>query len=309
MTLASAIYEGTVRHRRNATPDEPRAGHEFTFPLFMAYLDLSELAQVFSLSRWWSMDRVAPVRLRREDCLSPHDLPIDEAVRQRVRRELGWRPAGPVRMLTHLRQFGYVFNPVTFYYCFDPAGTRVDAIVAEITNTPWKERHAYVLDRREAEQRVEPDQAAGSLRWRFRKSFHVSPLLPMDVDYDWAFSQPGERLAIHMNLTPAMGAKRDLGDGATRPSDAPVPTASLGASASPPPRLFDATLTLRRRELSAAAMRAQVLRFPFMTARIITRIHWEFLRTYLKGARIRSHPGAGRAVRSGVRRAEGNAAT
>jgi uncharacterized protein len=251
MTLHSAIYVGRVRHRRR------RPAHAFTFPLFMVYLDLSETDRLLGLTRLWGRSPLCPARFRRDDYLAPHDLPLDEAVRRRVELHLGRRPDGPVRMLTHLRYFGYIFNPVTFYYCFDQH-EQLSAVVAEITNTPWGERHAYVLD---AHRLSRP--AGQALRWRFDKDFHVSPFLPMDLEYDWAFTPPGNSLLVHMNV-------RDR-----RP---------------PAPREFDATLTLQRREATPARLRALLLRYPLMTARVILRIHVEALRLWLRGAPVHPHP-------------------
>ncbi len=114
-------------------------------------------------------------------------------MRDLVERETGARPAGPIRLLTHLRYFGWVMNPVSFYYVYDAADTRVETVVAEITNTPWDQRHAYVLRRADAEQ-----VGAQGLRWQFDKRFHVSPFLPMDMRYDWRFTEPGEALHVHM---------------------------------------------------------------------------------------------------------------
>ncbi len=258
MTLASAIYEGTVRHRRFHP-----TRHAFTFPLFMVYLDLSEFDRVFTLTRWWSATRPAPARFRRSDYLGDAARPLDACVRDRVENALGARPTGPIRMLTHLRSFGFCFNPVTFYYCMDGSGARAESIVAEITNTPWGERHSYVLDRREARQR------GAIARWSFRKAFHVSPFMPMDIDYDWAFTDPGDSLLVHMNL---------------RPIAQPAQTA--------PPRALDATLTLTRHDLTPARMRAQLLRYPFMTARVVTRIHLEALRLWMKRTPVHPHPGS-----------------
>lgn len=252
MNLASAIYVGNVRHRRR----EP--AHAFTFPLFMVYLDLAEIDTVFSLSRLWGRGRFCPARFKREDYLGPHDLPLDESVRLRVEQHLGRRPSGPIRMLTHLRYFGYIFNPVTFYYCFDQED-RITAIVAEITNTPWKERHAYVLDATNL-----PARAGRLMRWRFGKEFHVSPFLPLDLEYDWSFAPPADSLFVHMNV-------RDRRSGT--------------------PRAFDATLRLQRRDISPAALRAVLLRYPFMTAQVIFKIHFEALRLWLRRAPIFSHPG------------------
>ena len=119
---ASALYEGWVRHRRM----EP-IGHEFRYRLFMSYLDLGELPELLDRVPLWSARRPAPAWFRRRDYMEvEHD--------------------GPVRLLTHVRTFGHLFNPVSFYYCFDRADTRVERVVAVVTNTPWGERHAYELD-------------------------------------------------------------------------------------------------------------------------------------------------------------------
>ena len=126
----------------------------------------------------------------------------------------GARPAGPIRLLTHLRYFGYSFNPVSFYYVFDATDTRVETIVAEITNTPWKERHAYVLP-------VAGAARAGGRAWRFsfEKQFHVSPFMPMDMRYDWRFGAP------------ARGPARAHGELARRRGAASTPRCNLRAPA------------------------------------------------------------------------------
>lgn len=223
----------------------------------MVYLDLAELDAVFSLSRLWGRSRFCPARFRREDYLSHSGLGLDESVRACVREQLGFSPTGPVRMLTHLRYFGSLFNPVTFYYCFDECD-RLAAVVAEITNTPWGERHAYVLDARAASGARTPVR---SFRWRFDKAFHVSPFLPMDLEYDWGFTLPGEKLAVSMNLH---DARRD--------------------------RTFDATLVMQRREMNPGRLRGVLLRYPLLTARVIAKIHFEALKLWLKRTRVFPHP-------------------
>lgn len=243
-----------MRHRRRS----PRE-HHFTFPLFMVYLDLAELDQVFSLTQFWSMKRAAPARFDRRDYLDPSTPSLDSAVRQRLRSEAGIECLGPIRLLTHLKYFGYCFNPVSFYYCFDAAGEQLEAVVAEITNTPWGERRAYVLDRRCAE-------ASGTvLRWRFAKDFHVSPFIPMAIDYDWSFDHPADNLLVHMNLR---------GNGTGEGHD----------------KVFDATLMLERRELTPARMRAQLVRFPLLTLQVIAHIHFEALRLWMKRVPVVPHP-------------------
>jgi DUF1365 family protein len=249
--MQSCLYVGRVRHRRFAP--QP---HEFGYGLFMVYLDLAELDQVFS-GRWlWSARRPALAWFRRADYLGDGNTPLDQAVRDLVEQKTGTRPRGPLRMLTHLRYFGHCFNPVTFYYCFDAAAERVETIVAEITNTPWQERHGYVLNR-------SMDRGDRSRHvYRFAKNFHVSPFMPMDLDYDWRFRDPNERLSVHMSLLRA-GEK-----------------------------VFDATLSLRRREITGASLAWALLRFPFMTLKVIAGIYFQAALLKLKGTPFYDHPAA-----------------
>ena len=115
---------------------------------------------------------------RRADHLGPAERSLDESVRDLVEARLGWRPGGPIRLLTHLRYFGLVMNPVSFYYCFNACEERVEAVVAEVTNTPWRDRHCYVLDLRDVPLSKMP-------RARHAKELHVSPFLEMDLEYRW----------------------------------------------------------------------------------------------------------------------------
>ena len=138
--MNSCIYRGWVRHRRR-TPVE----HAFSYRMAMLYLDLAELPEVLDGRLLWSARRPSLAWFRRADYLGDTARPLDHEVRDLVEQRTGARPVGPIRLLTHLRYFGYVMNPVSFYYCFDAAGERVETVVAEITNTPWKERHSYVI--------------------------------------------------------------------------------------------------------------------------------------------------------------------
>jgi len=245
--MDSCIYRGRVRHRRfQPVP------HEFSYRLFMMYLDLGELETLPGCSWIWPQrNRWAPLVFRREDYLGAAEVPLREAIARRVREETGSVPDGPIRMLTHLRTFGYCFNPVTFYYCFDRTGSRVRTVVAEITNTPWKDRHSYVLQVPETARRGP---------FRFRKAFHVSPFLDMGYDYEWILPDPGRRLIVHMR-----NLKENRCD-------------------------FEATLTMQKEVLSARNLRSLLLNFPLMTTRIAAAIHWQAFRLWMKDAPFFSHP-------------------
>ena len=247
--MRSSIYEGQVRHARTLP-----VLHRFHYRVFMMYLDLAELDTIFQRRWLWSTSRPAPARFRREDYLGPANRPLDDAVRDLVERETGSRPRGPIRVLTNLRYFGYSFNPVSYYYCFDEDGETVSAYVAEVTNTPWGERETYVLDTSRARQR-------GATHWfRSRKKLHVSPFMPMEMDYDFCFTPPGEKLSLFM------------------------------ASSDGSRRIFSASLELRRSEVTAASLAWVLARYPFMTLKVIIAIHWQALKLWLKGVPVHAHP-------------------
>jgi len=252
--MSSALYVGQLQHRRHL----PRTNH-FRYRIFMMLIDLDELPTLFDRFWFWSARRPALAWFRRKDYHATESggssQSLADAVRDTVMQHTGIKPKGKIRLLTHLRYFGYNFNPVSFYYVFDEADERVETIVAEITNTPWKQRHCYVLSISRSQHHNNQHW-----QWEFDKAFHVSPFMPMEMDYRWRFSAPGESLRVHM----------ENWQGNTKQ--------------------FDATLTLKRQEISSASLARVLIVFPLMTLQVVTLIHWQALKLILKRARFFTHP-------------------
>jgi DUF1365 family protein len=248
--MHSAVYTGTIRHRRFRPVD-----NRFQYRIFFMFLDLDELDHVFDGHPFWSVERFNLAAFRRRDHIGDPKEPLDRTIRGMVEAETGERPQGPIRILTHLRYFGYCFNPVSFYYCYARDGRTVEAVVAEVRNTPWLETHCYVLGRRGNEH---PDPSWR--RHRLDKIFHVSPFMDMNVRYDWRFRMPGERLQVYMiNYS---GGKK----------------------------LFDASLSLERREISRASLNQVVTRYPWMTAKVTLMIYRQAFRLWRKRTPFYAHP-------------------
>jgi uncharacterized protein len=248
----SAIYEGFVAHQRHTPVD-----HGFRYAHAMLFLDLSELPELFDRHPLWSARGRALAHFDRADYLGDPDTPLDEAVRELVAQRTGERPDGPIRLLTNVRMLGHCFNPVSFYYCYRAGGERLRAVVAQVTNTPWGERHAYVMD-------VDGDGTPGSvLGQSFDKVFHVSPFMGMDHRYDWRLTAPDEQLVAHIS------------------------------SHREERLVFDATLSLRRRPLDRAALTRLLVRYPATTLRVSARIYGQAVRLKLKGAPYHAHPERG----------------
>ena len=248
--MNSCLYEGTIRHRRFRP-----IVNSFRYRLFFMYLDLDEMDIVSKVHPLWSIQRRNFASFYREDHLGDPNTALKKAVCEEVKRQIGKEPNGPIRLMTHFRYFGYVFNPVSFYFCYNASDTDVETIIAEVHNTPWGEEHVYVMG-----QGTNEHPFKGWRRHRFGKAFHVSPFMDMHLDYDWRFRLPGSEMNAHVLLT-------EKGN-----------------------HLFDASLSLKRRKLSKQAFNRALFLYPFMTGKVIAMIHWQALRLYLKGAPFFVHP-------------------
>jgi len=243
--MKSRLYTGLLRHRRH----RPRA-HAFSYRVFMPYLCLDELPGLFDDIPLWSARRRALGRFRREDFLGDPARPLADEVRRRIREETGHEHRGPIYLLANLRYFGIQMNPICCYYCYSEDESRLEYLVAEVTNTPWKERHSYVLCAGEGER----------LSCDFDKAFHVSPFNAMAQRYHWRSNTPGRRLGIHL-------ANSEGGE-----------------------LVFDATLALTAEPLTARTLNRMLLRYPFMTAKVAAAIYFEALKLFAKRVPFYPHP-------------------
>lgn len=229
------------------------AVNKFRYTLFLVHLDLDELDIVFRRRWLWSVEKPNLASFRRADHLRRPG-PLKQAVRDVVQRQLGYAPPGPIRLLTNLRYFGYCFNPISVYYCYGADGTELKAIVAEVHNTPWGEEYVRAFDPNRCPRDGE------FFLFELDKEFHVSPFMPMDMHYTWRFNAPGEKLTVRMENFRQGG------------------------------KVLDVALDLARTPMGGPALAGALLRWPFMTGKVIAAIYWQALRIKLKGVPFHPHP-------------------
>jgi DUF1365 family protein len=249
---ASAAYEGTIMHARYG-----EVSHHFTYPLFMMYIDLSELDSLDRLHPLWSFSgKKNWFFFHRKDYLDQKEQTLIESIKELLVRK-GFSTLAAkmthVNMLTHMRYMGYCYNPVTFYLVYsDKKNERPDFIVADINNTPWNERYPYVLE--VSQEAIKP------LSFNFKKDFHISPFYPMNLDYAWVFDFNHE--TIHIQMDSFLDNKL----------------------------CFKANLKLNRVELNARVMTKLLLKYPCVTLKTMTAIYWQAFKLFLKKSRFYTHP-------------------
>jgi len=251
--MKSCIYTGQVRHRRFAPIQ-----HGFEYKIFMMYVDLAELPELFTKRWFWSTNKFTLAWFRRADHYGNPVVKLDQSIRKLVQKETGKRPRGPIRLLTHFRYFGYCFNPVSFYYCFNESDTQVETIVAEVNNTPWREQHCYVLSEKLNEGN------GRNKRYRFGKDFHVSPFMDINIGYDWRFMKPDQLLSVHMENHQKHGNSGK--------------------------KIFDATMVMKRKPMTPLGLATVLINFPIMTGKVISAVYWQAFKMWVKGFPFIEHP-------------------
>lgn len=241
--MNSAIYTGTVTHRRYI----PKK-HSFTYTVFMSYLDLDELGKIFTNIPFWSDSGKKNIAyFNRNDYLRPSNKPLKTLVQETIHKKLNVNHTGPIKMLTHLRILGCCFNPVTFYYCFNATNKKLDYVLADITNTPWNERHQYLIDLKNNDN------------MQFKKAFHISPFMDMEMDYDWQFSTPNDTLSVKM-----LANKKKC--------------------------FFKANMLLNKKTINTANTNNMLIKHCFINYKVIWGIYWQAAKLYLKQVPFYSHP-------------------
>lgn len=243
----SFLYSGTLRHHRFSPVD-----HEFSYRVFYFYLDLDEVKSIFSYPLLLSYNYPGLISFWRKDYLGDKAKELKEEVKRIVREKSGAEITGPIRLLTNVSYLGHCFNPVSFYYCFKENGVDLDYIVGEVTNTPWGEKYQHVV------------KAQGKTKENFtmKKDFHVSPFMPMGIDYTWVMNTPGDVLSVYMQNR--LSGKKEL--------------------------LFDSDLRLKRQVLNAGSLVKHFLLYPLMTFATVAGIYFEALRLYIKRVPFFTHP-------------------
>ena len=246
--LKSAIYSGTVFHSRKKP-----FNHEFKYSLFMAFINLKEINTILPNSILWGINKKALLSFHRSDYLKRPEKILIDAVKNLVFERIGKKIKGPIYLLAHLRTLGHCFNPVSFYYCFDESEKKVDAIIVEVTNTPWKQRFSYVIDCQSSIKNKHHMDIQ-------KKQLHVSPFFKMNHQYHFSISNPKNIISINI-------ANFERGE-----------------------KVHESVLSLNKKKFSKKSLIQSLINYPFMTLKVVSAIHWQATKLWFKGAKFYNNP-------------------
>lgn len=246
--MNSYLYYGPVEHQRYKP-----IPHLFIYDVGYFFIDLDKVDETFNIPFLFSTGPVSVLSFRRKNYLGDKTKPLKECVQQLIFSKTGETHKGPIKLLTNISYFGFCFNPVSFYYCYNESGTGLQYIVAEVTNTPWSERHQHVL-RFEGQKKN---------TYTLKKDFHVSPFMPMEIDYTWVFNSPDKDLYVLMQNR--FAGEKDL--------------------------MFDASLKLTRKTLNLKNVLTLILKSPLVSFKPTLLIYWQAVRLWIKKVPFYTHPG------------------
>lgn len=259
------VYEGSVMHARH-TPKR----HHFSYKLFYLLIDLDEINLLSELSPLWSVNKINLVQFRHKDYMNGTiSGNLKSSVVDIILRQTQDHFKGKIFLLTNLRYWGYCFNPVSYYFCFNENGA-LQYIVDEVSNTPWKERYQYVhkinIPSNNSSKPNSHNKQPPELVFEFKKAFHVSPFMPMDMRYKTIYKISNNKILIHMSLykTEQSDTRREI---------------------------FFASMNLKNGQpLTPKNANLLPFRFPFQCSKIILSIYWQAFRLWIKRFPFYAHP-------------------
>ena len=248
MGFASALYRGAVIHRRL----RPKT-HKLRYSIFNILFDIDELPRLNKELRLFSLNRFNLFSFYERD-YGDGQTPLRSHVESILKQDGIDIAGGPIRLLCMPRILGFVFNPLSVYFCYRPSGT-LDAILYEVSNT-FGERHNYLVPIRGNTEQNSPSVIEQSAE----KHFHVSPFLPLNLRYRFRIAPPKETVSVSVHVHDEAGL------------------------------LVAASLSASRRELTDGALSKTFVSYPLLTLKVVAGIHWEALKLWLKGIKIWTKP-------------------
>ena len=247
--LKSGIYKGWVAHRRFS----PKS-HSFKYGMFLLAIDLDELPELTQIGPWFKSNKFAPLNLRCSDYLG-HKVELTKHDVWLKIQSLGAKvELSRVMFIGQLRCFGLYFSPINTYYCFDH-NDQLIYLLAEVSNTPWNERHYYLIPLKDENNKNIGNELISE------KVFHVSPFMDLNMQYQWVIKKPTDKLKLHIqNINSTTGEK-----------------------------LFDASLMMKRMDFTNKNLRHCLASIPIMTLKTLWGIYWQALRLFIKGVPYIAH--------------------